>query len=169
MNGPRTCARAWLWPAIACTSLVGCGDPFQTAPVRGRVTCQGKPAAGATIEFRPIDAPGATGRPQGNPGKPSTAVLGPDGTFTLVLVGLQPAEGAVTGRHRVLFKLPPRGQRKLSADDRAVMSPAEIKEWEEKLAREPVYPPLPCGPNISPGEVTVKPGDNEFEFTLQPN
>lgn len=160
--------RAWLWIAITCGGLAGCANPYQIAPVRGRVTCQGKPAAGATIEFRPVDAPGETGRPQGNPGRPSMAVLGPDGTFALALVGGQPGLGAVTGRHRVLFKLPPRTPRKLSGDDRAVMSPAEIKEWEEKLARE-VYPPLTCGANISPGEVTVKPGDNEFEFTLQPN
>lgn len=168
MSGCWTRVPAWLLTAIACGSLAGCGNPYQIAPVRGRVTCQGKPAAGATIEFRPVDAPGETSRPQGNPGQPSMAVLGSDGTFTLALVGGPPGEGAVTGRHRVLFKLPPRGPRKLSGDDRAVMSAAEIKEWEEKLARE-VYPPLPCGANITPGEVTVKPGVNEFEFTLQPN
>lgn len=157
-----------LCAAIVGSQLVGCGNPYQTAAVRGRVTCQGKPVPGATVEFRPIDAPEETGRPKGNPGNPSTGTVGEDGWFTLAAVAGKPGEGAVVGRHRVLFKMPPTQRHRLSGEDRAVMSPEEIKEWEEKLSRQPIYPQPPCGANITPGEVEVKRGSNEFEFTLQP-
>jgi hypothetical protein len=48
------------------------------------------------------------------------------------------------------------------------MSPEEIKKAEEMNRNMPVYPPLPCGDAVTPGEVEVKPGDNVFEFTLGP-
>jgi hypothetical protein len=153
--------------AIAMCLLAGCSDPYQRAQVRGRVMYQGKPAAGATVEFHPIDAPEETGRPKGNPGSPSVGVADEDGWFTLAVSGANPGPGVVVGRHQIKFKPPPTARRKLTGDDKAVMTPDEIKEWEEKLNREPIYPPLPKGTTIKPTEVTVKPGNNEFEFTLQ--
>ena len=74
----------------------------------------------------------------------------------------------MVGRHRVTVKMPPRDRPRLSGDDRAVMSAAEIKEWEEKFRQMPIYPQPSCGAAASPAEVEVKPGENEFEFTLQP-
>jgi hypothetical protein len=68
----------------------------------------------------------------------------------------------------VIFRPPPTKRPTLSADDRASMSPEEIKQAEESNRKLPVYPPLPCGDRVTPGEVEVKPGMNEFEFTLQP-
>ena len=44
--------------------IVGCGDPYQLAPVSGRVTYDGKPLEGATVIFSPMNAPEKTGRPR---------------------------------------------------------------------------------------------------------
>jgi hypothetical protein len=155
--------------ALAGGLISGCGSgPYQMAPVRGRVTCQGKPTTGAVVIFQPIDAPDKTGRPAGYTGSASSGKVGPDGTFTLTSIDGKSGEGALLGPHRVIFQPPPTKRPTLSADDRAAMSPEEIREAEEFNRRLPVYPPLPCSVNIKPGEVEVKRGDNNFEFTLPP-
>lgn len=152
---------------IISAALVGCSsDLYPRAPVRGKVTCNGKPTTGAVVVFQPIDAPDKTGRPQGHPGGASTGTVGEDGIFTLTALDGTSGEGAVIGPHLVIFKPPPTTTPKLTADDRSVMSAEEIKKWEEELSRRPVYPPLPCGNDITPGEVEVVAGDNFFEFTL---
>jgi hypothetical protein len=149
--------------------LGGCGsNAYQMAPVRGRITCQGKPAAGGVVTFMPINAPEKTGRPAGFTGAASKGTVEADGTFTLTSMDGKSGPGALVGPHRVLFQAPPTRRPTIPADDRAAMSPEEIKAAEEANSRLPVYPPLPCSTNPSPGEVEVKPGDNEFEFTLQP-
>jgi hypothetical protein len=147
--------------------LTGCGSKYQLAKVQGRVTCQGKPATGGEVVFQPIDAPDKTGRPEGHPGTPSRGTVGPDGTFALTVDGKSDA-GALVGPHRVLFRMPPTKRPALLAEERESMSPEEIKAVEEEFRQRPVYPPLPCSANVTPGEVEVKPGDNQFEFTLQP-
>jgi hypothetical protein len=149
--------------------LTGCGsNAYQLAPVRGRVTCQGKPAVGGVVTFMPINSPERTGRPAGYTGVASKGTVGADGTFTLTSLDGKSGAGALVGPHRVLFQPPPTRRPTLSADDRAAMSPEEIRAAEEANSRLPVYPPLPCGTDPTPGEVEVKPGDNEFTFTLQP-
>src|SRR5207344_3074428 len=52
-------------------ALCGCGrDPYQLVGVKGHVTtCDGKPAAGGTVVFYPVDDPDTTGRKKGNPGR----------------------------------------------------------------------------------------------------
>lgn len=148
--------------------LSGCGsNAYQLAPVRGRVTCQGKPATGGVVIFQPIDAPGQTGRPAGHSGSASSGTVGADGTFTLKSMDGKSGDGALIGLHRILFQPPPTKRPPITADDRSVLSPAELKALEEDIARRPIYPPLPCSEKITPGEVEVKPGANEFEFTLQ--
>jgi hypothetical protein len=159
--------------ALAAAALAGlsggCGsDPYQMAPVRGRITCQGKPAVGGVVTFQPIDAPGKTGRPAGHSGTASQGTVEADGTFTLTAMDGKSGAGALVGPHRVIFQPPPTRRPTLSADDRAAMSPEEIKQAEEANSRTPVYPPLPCGDTLTPGEVEVKPGDNEFTFELRP-
>jgi hypothetical protein len=160
--------RIALCVALAGSLLSGCSNPYQRAPVRGRVTCQGKPATGGVVIFQPLDAPGKTGRPAGHPGGASSGTVGPDGSFTLTALDGKSGAGALLGPHQVLFEMPPTKRPPITADDRLVLSPAELKALQEDIARRPIYPPLPCSANITPGEVDVKPGQNEFVFTLPP-
>jgi hypothetical protein len=151
---------------LVASQLVGCGDPYRLAKVRGRVTtCEGKPAVGGEIIFQPIDAPEETGRPKGNSGTMSRGTVKADGTFHLK-ADLKQADGALIGPHRVLFKMPPTKRPVLTAEERLSMSPQEIQQVEEDFKRRPVYAPLPCSANLSPDKVDVKPGSNEFEFSL---
>ncbi len=149
---------------------VGCGrDPYKTVTVRGRVTtCEDKPAVGGTVVFTPIDAPAETGRPSGNPGRISMGTVGEDGTFTLTYTNGAPGSGAVTGPHRVSFLMPPTTRPVIDAETRAAFSPEELVEIQKDFDSRPVYPPLPCTPDITPGEVKVAAGDNMFEFKLPP-
>ncbi len=167
-----------LWVVLIGGQVLGCANPYRLATVRGHVTCQGKPAVGGQVVFLPIDAPERTGRPSGQSGRPSRGTVGADGTFTLtceLIADGKPGEsapGALIGPHRVLFKMPLTTRPTMDADTRIVLSgaehKAELKAAEEALARVPVYAPLPCSDKITPGEVEVKPGSNEFEFTLAP-
>jgi hypothetical protein len=167
----KSVRRGMIVPGLAVLGglLTGCGsNPYQLAPVRGRVTCQGKPTVGGIVTFMPIDAPEKTGRPAGFTGVASKGTVQADGTFTLTYMDGKSAPGALIGPHRILFQAPPTRQPTLSADDRASMSPEEIRQAEEMNRRMPIYPPLPCSINPAPAEVEVKPGENAFEFTLQP-
>ena len=156
--------------ALSASSFCGChGNLYQLAEVHGRVTtCEGKPAAGGTIVFYPIDDPSASGRPAGNPGREARGPIGEDGSFTLTTIGVTPAPGAVTGRHKVTFEMPSTRRPTLSTDDRANMSADEIKKGEADFASRPLYSAIPCSDQIQPAEVTVKAGKNAFEFTLPP-
>jgi hypothetical protein len=88
---------------VACTFIAaGCGggdSRFDTAPVRGKVLCEGEPLTSGMISFTPI-AEGETA----TPGKLATGVVGPDGTF--VLTTYEPEDGAIIGRHTVYYSPP---------------------------------------------------------------
>jgi hypothetical protein len=150
--------------------LSGCkADPYRLVEVRGKVTtCEGKPAAGGTVVFYPIDEPQATGRKAGNPGREAHGTVADDGTFTLTTIGIRPAPGAVIGPHRVEFKMPPTRRPVLTAEDKAAMTAEEIKTNEAELASRKVYAPIPCSDQIEPKEVIVKADGNDFEFNLPP-
>lgn len=155
---------------LLLTVLVGCkSDPYKLVPVTGTVTsCAGKPAAGGVVVFAPIDNPDVTGRKSGNPGREARGEVAADGAFTLTTIGIPPRSGAVTGPHRVTFEMPSGRRPSLSGEDKANMKPDEIKKIEAEFASRVVHPALPCSDQIQPGEVTVKPGKNEFEFRLPP-
>jgi len=156
--------------ALSAALLCGCGhDPYRLVDVKGRVTsCEGKPAAGGVVVFAPIDEPEATGRPKGNPGREARGTVADDGTFSLTTIGTPPARGAVKGKHRVSFEMPVTKRAVLLPEERAAMSPDEIKKLEADFASRPVYPPLRCSDQIQPVEVTVKDSGNDFEFKLPP-
>jgi hypothetical protein len=90
-----------LWSA-GCRS-----GPFDTAPVSGRVTLNGKPLAGAAVMFQPV------AKGNHNPGPGSTGLTDEDGRYTLTVVGTG-SKGAVVGMHKVRITM---FQKDDSADD----------------------------------------------------
>lgn len=137
--------------------------------VTGRVMCGDKPAAGGVITFQPIDAPEKTGRPKGNPGGVSRAIVAEDGTFRLTyeVCGVNDAEdGAVTGPHRVIFIPPITEPLKWNSPD-DWLPEDEKAEFKEELAKQTISSKLPCVPEISPSDVEVQDGTNDFDFQLQ--
>jgi hypothetical protein len=99
----------------------------------------------------------------------SRAIVQEDGTFRLVYEarGANDAEdGALTGPHRVTFISPMTEPPKWSPQDDWL--PEEEKaRLKEQRANAKVYPELPCGIALTPGEVEVLDGENNFEFTLE--
>jgi hypothetical protein len=77
--------------AIICFALPGCSSHSnrpETAPVRGRVTYQGKPVTGASVEFL---CPGAP--------RPAEGTTDESGNYQLTT--FEPNDGAVIGTHVV--------------------------------------------------------------------
>jgi hypothetical protein len=161
----------FLFISLCASALVGCRrDPYSQVEVTGKImTCEGKPAAGGTVVFYPIDDPAASGRKAGNPGREARGTVNEDGTFSLTTIGIQPTPGAVTGRHTVAFEMPPTRRPTLSAEDKANMTPDEIQKNEAEFASRKVFAPIPCSNEPEPAEVTVTAnGPNAFEFKLKP-
>jgi hypothetical protein len=104
---------------LACMMLTGCARGPRVVPVRGRVTCNGKPVArDSKITFYPEH------------GRPSSAAIGEDGTY--VLTYLKPGDGALVGEHKVTVKSTKVGPGSLT-------EPKSVEE-ELELARKG-YPP----------------------------
>ena len=97
---------------VAAPFLQGCGGSgYKVAPVSGKITIGGKPAAGIAVSFQP-DSKGGGGRP----GPGSAAVTDAQGRYTLRVV--QPEQdGAVVGRHVVRLQ---RVRKQDPKDDRTV-------------------------------------------------
>lgn len=83
-------ASAWL-------CLAGCGGDGKLAPVSGVVKLNGKPVADVELLFQP-----EAGDSTKSPGPPATGVTGPDGRYTLKVVG-EAKTGATVGKNHVLF------------------------------------------------------------------
>jgi hypothetical protein len=85
-------------PLSGLLLLSGCGEPTM-APVKGRVTCQGKPVSEAAITFSPVP------RTEGDkePGKSATGYSDADGVY--VLSTYKQLDGAHVGKHRVTITL----------------------------------------------------------------
>lgn len=75
--------------------LVGCGSPYEVAPVSGTVTMNGKPLDNAVVVFQPDG-----NKEHPNPGPSSGGRTDSQGRFTLQIEPEKP--GAVVGKHRVL-------------------------------------------------------------------
>ncbi len=82
---------------MAAVSGCGTGKPYETAPVSGRVTLNGKPLAGARLTFQPQHDPkqGPLSGPE------SHGVTDADGNYVLTTIFQD--KGAAVGRHRVMI------------------------------------------------------------------
>jgi hypothetical protein len=76
--------------------LAGCGSnsEFPTAPVHGRVLCEGQPVPHVMVFFEPLESGKSA-----LVGRAGFAIAKEDGTFVLSSYG--DGDGAVIGRHRV--------------------------------------------------------------------
>ena len=83
-----------LFGAAVVLGIGGCGSD-NVAPVSGRVTLDGEPAANVRVTFQPL---GSAENP--NPGPGSYAVTDADGHYAVTLVGTNRL-GAIVGKHRV--------------------------------------------------------------------
>jgi hypothetical protein len=114
--------------ALLGVVLIGCGG--RTKPIRGVVTLDGTPVAGATVLFMPDSQDG---------GRPASGFTSSDGTFQLTTY--KQNDGALPGEYRVLIqktetaKDPRAAQR--SAMERAK---AKIEEKSLQQRRKPTLP-----------------------------
>jgi hypothetical protein len=112
----------------AVVSLVaGCGPSgaFPTAPVRGRVICEGKPVPHVMVFFEPLE----TGK-SAIVGRSGFAEAKEDGTFEISSYGTN--DGAVIGRHRVRVGLPRPGDYPNFKCDCYLNSEVDLTEVEVK-------------------------------------
>jgi hypothetical protein len=88
-------SRCYLLLSLVGVALVsGCAGPTM-APVKGRVTCNGKPVKEAMITFNPMQRFDK----DREPGKPGTGCTDADGYYALS--SYQSYDGAHIGKHRV--------------------------------------------------------------------
>lgn len=83
--------------ALLTVFAVGCGGgAFQTVPVDGLLTCEGKPVANVLVTFTPK---GGEGVDPNNPGKSAVGKTDAEGRFTLTTYKI--GDGAIVGQHTV--------------------------------------------------------------------
>ncbi|UUO06556.1 hypothetical protein M4951_24830 [Blastopirellula sp. J2-11] len=86
--------------AIGSPALVGCGARgAATAPVSGTVTVRGKPQANLVVSFLPQSSTTEAS------GKASMGVTDAAGKFTLQTIDVEPREGALIGKHKVVIRV----------------------------------------------------------------
>jgi hypothetical protein len=129
--------------------LAGCGEPYPTAPVSGRVTLDGKPLVHAAVMFSPVAPEG-----QNNPGPTSSGVTDDDGRYTLT-TDITKSKGAVVGKHKVRI---------------TYMAPEADPNDDRPKKSKPAGPPIPARYNskATPLEWTVERGGTgsaDFELT----
>ena len=113
--------------AAACLLTSGCrGEDYESAPVSGRVTLNGKPpSVTVQVSFQPV----AVRPDQPNPGPGSYAETDADGHYTLRTV-MHDAEGAVVGPHKVYLRT--KAPEQDPADDRAPIYKEIVPpEWRD--------------------------------------
>jgi hypothetical protein len=134
----------------------GCGsDNFAVAPAKGIVKYSGSPVGSGSITFVPISE--VEGKPAG---KPAKAELKEDGTF--VLSTYDQFDGAVIGRHKVIYESPEEDEHEEAepAGDGETEAPA--KKPSQKNGSKPKRLQVKDGT-----EVEVKTGsENSFDIEL---
>lgn len=150
---------------IFAAFLTGCGDAseLEVAEVHGRVTCNGEPVPGGEIRFISVLPDGATEGPPDAIGQ-----IDENGNFTLTTYVT--GDGAVLGKHQVIFRLPVAREDLEEAQEEVDEAekdgePEETAELKAAIELSIKLAKLPCDAP-EPGEVTVVTGDNEFNFKL---
>jgi hypothetical protein len=135
---------------------VGCGsDNFSVAPAKGTVVFSGTPVTEGSITLVPI-----VPNDQKHGGKPAKGEITVDGTFVLSTYGT--FDGAVIGRHRVIYESP-------EGTEEDESEPTAEDEAEPAAKRpNPGGSPKPRNLQVRTGtEVEVKSGnENIFEIEL---
>src|SRR5262249_13168360 len=108
---------------LGLAALSGCGGR-SLAPVRGRVTCNGKPVVAASITFSPV--PGSEG--DRDAGKPGTGFTDAQGSYQLSTY--KPYDGALVGQHRVLVALDDTNHARCKKEKRTTL---EVKPGPNEL------------------------------------
>lgn len=134
--------------------LAGCGsDSFSVAPAKGSVVFSGAPVTGGSVTLVPIVADD-----QKLAGKPAKGEVTADGSF--VLSTYDRFDGAVVGRHRVIYESPEGSEGEESAAE-GEDEPAAQRADQRKSGK-------PSNLQVRPGtEVEVKSGsENVFQIEL---
>ena len=153
---------------ILAAILTGCSSDSSTtypvAPVHGSVTFQGKAVPGGNIRFIPASVEGEGNRPE------ATGILDEVGSFRLSTYS--DSDGAVLGKHRVVFSVP------LDAED-ASDELEEAKEDGDAEAVAELQAEIELSKKLvemglgrvepDPAEVTVVSGDNTVVIKLVRN
>jgi len=156
---PKTFAS---WTPLICSLLTlacaGCGSKYPpTAPVKGKITLNGKPVTTGRVSFHPT-----TGE------RPALSNIQPDGSYSLTT--FQRGDGALLGHHKVSIK-----------STRVENSPAPPKDFKEDAELAAEFGKK-GGPHLvflvdkkyydertTDLEAEVKSGDNEINFDLPPS
>lgn len=153
--------------AAILAAMIGCGGgvaSVRTVPVKGKVTLDGKPVEGATVQFAPEDSGG----------RAASGVTKSDGTFELTTAGGGP--GAVPGNYKVAIT-----KRTTAGPAQAPKSQEEaMKAIQEQMAKGGSAALIKTPPKVQDelppqygdaatsgfsAEVTVG-GKNEFTFDM---
>ena len=115
--------------ALLGVILIGCGGRG-TTPVRGVITLEGTPVAGATVLFMPEGQDSS---------RPASGFTSSDGTFRLTTS--KPDDGALPGKYRVLIQKT-EAAKDPGAAERSALERARAKIEEKSLQkrRKPTLP-----------------------------
>jgi hypothetical protein len=163
MNSRFVAACSLLLFLTAVCLLPGCNrsDRPATYPVRGSVTYQGKPVAGASVAFL---APEAS--------RPAVATTDKAGSYRLTM--FEPNDGAIAGTHVVTVNklnvdaappVPVDQSPDAEIDPAAVERDMQQRMKQQEKARSAV-PAKYADRNTSDLRFDVVPGDNEFNIEL---
>ncbi len=131
--------------AVFAAAILGCAgssDMPDLGQVHGKVTMDGKPAAGVMVSFQPED------------GRPSWGTTDENGEYTLKYLD---ESGAKVGKNLVTISTPGAGE-----------APEDCSKSEEGAGAADPIPPRYNTLAVDNPEMTVevKPGDNTFDFPL---
>jgi hypothetical protein len=135
--------------------LIGCGGKGVT-PVRGVITLEGTPVAGATVVFMPEDQDGR---------RPASGFTSSDGTFQLTTY--KPNDGALPGKYRVLIQKT-EAAKDPGAAEQSALERARVKIEGRSLRqhRQPILPKAYARFDTTPLRCTV-PVTGAVPFNLE--